>query len=185
MKYFTITFDDNDTHSAIARRYDLAGVNQSVVYTGETISEWCDDVTFWVEGDDLEDYLFCAIPGWIIVSQQVESIIQRFTTTIQFLPVHIIRDNKAISGYKLLQILDIVSALDIERTIWLTSQKDKVDYPQLNILKAVLSSEKIEGKHIFRLKEKLSQVYISEDVKMALEANRATSGFKFLNATVI
>lgn len=62
----------------------------------------------------------------------------------------------------------------------MTTDREHVQYPQLNILKEALQKDKIEKFDIFRLFELKTQIYVSETFKNCLEQHNASLGFSFM-----
>jgi hypothetical protein len=188
--YYKIGFDDTDPLAMISKEWDLKGVDRWFVYRGLWVENWPEDVTFYVEGEHLEDYLCCALPEWILISARVRDALETCRIDgVQFLSVRIVHKEKEleIKSYWLLNVIRSVEALDWEKTRWLhPERKEKDEHPILDIVKVALRSDALSGVDIFRLKVKgdKGQIYISSHLKQCLEITRATSGFKFVPTPV-
>jgi hypothetical protein len=186
MYYYKLGFDDTDPKAMISREWDLKGIDRWFVYKGLSVEDWPEDVTFYVEGEHLEDYLCCALPGWILISESVHKAMGNCSVEgVQFLPIQIVHKEKQleIEPYWLLNIIRSIEALDWERTRWFhPERKEEDEHPILDIIRVALKSDSLRGIDIFRLKVKDStgQIYISPYLKQCLETAGATSGFKFI-----
>jgi hypothetical protein len=184
--YYKVRPDDSDPQGVISTEWDLRGVDRWIVYKGIWIENWPENVTFYAEGEHLEDYLFCALHGWILVSDRARRAIETCSTDgVQFLSIRIVHKPQRLEPgpYWLLNVVRQEEALDWERTRWLHPDRKEVDErPILDILREALSLDTLRGVDIFRLKVKgsVGQVYISPYLKQCLEAAEAIKGFKFI-----
>lgn len=184
--YYKVWFSEADQEGLIAYGHDLRGVNRYIVFDGTWIENWPPNVTLYVEGKHPEDYLFSTLNGWIPLSKRVQQVFEACDIQgVQFLPIRIVhKSGVEIPGYAVLNVLNVIPALDHEHTVWLTSEKDQVEYPQLNILKVALNRDAIGGIDIFRLQESRTEMFISRRLKECLERAGATAGFKFIPVAV-
>ncbi len=183
--YYRVWFDDSDPLAAFSREEDLKGVDPWIVHSGTWIKDWPEGVTLFIEREHLEDYLFCTLPDWIVVSERARRALEQCQIDgIQFLPVRVVRKESGVEvgPYWLLHAVRLVEGLDWERTRWFHPEdKYKDEHPALDIITVTLNAEAIEGIDIFRLKIKdsIRGIYISHKVKQCLESAGAVSGFRF------
>lgn len=176
--YYKLWFEE--TGGAVCRKADLKGVSEYFIYRPEPIKKWPEGVTFYTEGDPLEDYLFPTMVNWILVSERVKQALEELGVKgVQFLPIQVVRQEtgEEVPGYYVLHVWKHIPALDEEHSVFLEPRDEK--YPQLSILKVALRREAIGDADIFRLKEKHVSVYASRRVKERLEEIGAT-GFKWI-----
>jgi len=172
--------------AVIGVRDNLTDFDQELFVIGQSISDWPLDATLIVEGYELTDYLFYPLSSWITVSEKVQRALMRSNLQgVQFLPLRVEHVSGAsLPGYSVLNVLEVCSALDVEHTEWLTPEREKSQYPELNIWEIALDSQKLRGKHIFRLAEVRSQVFVSEVFVQSLRTEKATKGFSFIKARI-
>ncbi len=183
--YFEVWFDDSDPLAVFSQEEDLRGVDRWLVYKGTRIESWPEGVTFFVQGEHVEDYLFSTLHGWLLISERARGALEECAATeVQFLPVRVIHKKKQveIGPYWLLNVLRLIEALDWNRTRWLhPERKHEDEHPVLDIVKVALNLSVLKGVNIFRLKVKDTTrgVYISQELKECLE-HAGVSGFKFI-----
>lgn len=188
--YYKLWMDESDPHAMISREEDLGGIDRWIIYKGIWIEQWPLEVTFYVEGEHPEDYLFSALHGWILVSERVRQALARCSVEgVQFLLVRVVHraTGADIAPYYALNVVRLVEALDWERTRWLHPDRKFVDdHPILDIVQVALRRDAVRGTDIFRLRVKrdVGEVFVSPRVKQCLERAGATSGFRFLPAPV-
>lgn len=176
--YYKLWFEE--TGGAVCRKADLKGVDEYFIYRPEPVEEWPEGITFYAEGEPLEDYLFPTVVDWILISERVKQALEGLGVEgVQFLPIRVVRKEtgEEVPGYYVLHVWKHIPALDEEHTVFLEPRDEK--YPQLSIIKVALRREAIGGADIFRLKEKPVSVYVSRRVKERLEEIGAT-GFKWI-----
>ncbi len=176
--YYKLWFEE--TGGAVCRKADLKGVSEYFIYRPEPVKKWPAGITFYAEGEPLEDYLFPTVVNWILVSGRVKQVLEELGVEgVQFLPIRVVRKEtgEEVPGYYVLHVWKHIPALDEEHTVFLEPKDEK--YPQLSILKVALRREAIGKADIFRLKEKHVSVYVSRRVKERLEEIGAT-GFKWI-----
>lgn len=181
-KYYYNLFFKEVRDGLIAYRDDFKGINRDVFLEGMFISNWPSNATLFVHGKNPTDYLFYPLASWFTVSSKVKEALEAERIGgIQFLPVRVEhRSGITIPGYSILHVLTVIPALDYEHTEWMTTDREHVQYPQLNILKEALQKDKIEKFDIFRLFELKTQIYVSETFKNCLEQHNASLGFSFM-----
>jgi len=179
VNYYRMWFDDSDPLAMICRKADLGAVSEHFVYQPRPVKEWPARITFYAEGQHAEDYLFPTMVNWILVSERVKQMLDQLPLDgVQFLPVNVVTvaDGAEMLGYHVLHVWKQISALDKERTIFSTSRHE--DYPQLDIVRAVLRRAAIGGANMFRLRERNTSVYVSQLVKECFE-DKGLTGFRW------
>lgn len=172
--------------AVIGVRDNLTDFDPELLVSGRSLSDWPSDATLIVEGYELTDYLFYPLSPWITVSEKVQLAIRRSNLQgVQFLPLRVEHVSGAsLPGYSVLNVLEVRSALDVGHTEWLTPEREKSQYPELNIWKIALDSQKLRGTHIFRLAEVRTEVFVSEVFVQSLRTEKATKGFNFIKARI-
>jgi hypothetical protein len=170
-----------ETGGAVCRKVDLQGVSEYFIYRPEPVKEWPKGVTFYAEGEPLEDYLFPTVVDWVPISERVKQVLEELGAMegVQFLPIRVVRKEtgEEVPGYWVLHVWKHISALDEEHTKFIEPRNEK--YPQLSIAVVALRWAAIKDVDIFRLKEKHVSIYVSRRVKERLEEIGAT-GFKWI-----
>lgn len=187
MFYYKIWFDDTDPLGLVLEKGDLKGVDRWIVYTGKPIETWPEGVTFYAEGEHIEDYL--AGTSWVVISERARQALERcLIREIQFLPVAIKHKKLVIGQYWVINVLQVAEALDWKHTRWMYPERKYTDeYPLLNILRESFRWDVVKDLDAFLLsvKGKLERfIYISPRVKECLERSGASSGFKFIPIAV-
>ena len=177
-QFFKLFFNDENEKAIVCKEYKLQGVKKFDVSKGRFIQEWPNDVTLYYESGEPEDYLGNAL-GWLVVSPLVQRILNEMgVENTQFLPIsikNVITEKKDLHGYAVLNILNVISALDKKHSTY----EEDPEFPEYPIiLKVALCRKSIQNTDIFRLKEQNCLVFISQRVKDELELVKVT-GFKF------
>lgn len=185
-EYYKVWFSEEDPEGLIAYQQALGDVDEYALSKGMWIEDWPLNVTLYVKGKHPQDYLFSAVNNWMLVSKRVQQVFEACDIQgVQFLPVRIVhKSGVEIPGYAALNVLNVIPALDREHTVWLTPDRDEVEYPALNIVKVALNRSAIGGADIFRLQERPIQVIISRRLKECLERAGTTTGFRFIPVPV-
>ncbi len=180
-QYYNLTFSEV-RGGLIVYQDDCRGVNKDLLTEGAPITNWPSDATLYVKGKTTTDYLFYPLSPWFTISKKAQIALQEANIDgIQYLPIHVVhKSGIEIPGYVIVNVLTVVAALDYEHTVWMTPDRERVAYPQLNILEEALQRKKIEGFDIFRLVELKTQVYVSKYFSECLERKNATVGFGFM-----
>jgi hypothetical protein len=180
--YYNLSFKEVQDGLIICHE-DFKGINREVLLEGTFISYWPSNVTLFVQGKNPTDYLFYPLAPWFTVSRRVKEVLEAENIGgIQFLPVQVEhRSGIFIPGYSILNVCNLIPALDYEHTEWITTDHEHVQYPQLNIWKVALQMKLLEKIDIFRLAELRTEIYVSETFKNCLEQNKASLGFSFLH----
>jgi hypothetical protein len=180
-KYYNLTFKEVK-EAMIAYDHNLFDLDMNIFYSGEPITNWSDNVTIYVEGKKSIDYIFYPMSPMLPVSKKVQqTLISANIEGIQFLPIRVENKNGCeILDYAILHVVDIIPALDYVHTVWVTDEKEKAQYPEMNIWEEALQLNSIIGKDIFRLAEMKTEIYVSQNFVNCLKKNNATLGFEFV-----
>lgn len=176
--YYKLWF--KETGGAICRKADLKGVSEYFIYKPEPMEEWPEGVTFYAEGEPLEDYLFPTVVDWVLISERVKQVLEELGVGgVQFLPIRVVRKEtgEEVPGYYVLHVWKHIPALDEEHTMYIEPKSEK--YPEPIIGKVALRKEAIGNADVFRLAEFNVSIYVSRRVKGRLEEIGAT-GFKWI-----
>ncbi len=180
-QYYNLTFSEV-RGGLIVYQDDFKGFDKNLLTEGNPTTDWPSDVTLYVKGKNPTDYLFYPLSPWFTISKKAKVAVEEANIEgIQFLPVHVVHKSEIeIPGYVIVNVLTVVAALDYEHTTWMTPDRERVTYPQLNIMEEALQRKKIEEFEIFRLVELKTEVYVSIKFKECLERKNATVGFGFM-----
>jgi hypothetical protein len=176
--YYKLWFEE--TGGAVCRKADLKGVSEYFIYQLAPVEEWPRGITFYAEGEPIEDYLFPTMVDWVLISERVKAVLEELKVAgVQFLPIRVVRKKtgEEVPGYYVLHVWKQIPALDEEHTVYLEPRSEK--YPEPIIGKVALRKEAIGNADIFRLAEYDVQIYVSRRVKERLEEIGAT-GFKWI-----
>lgn len=187
MKYFKLLYDyEKDNDYVNCDHAHLGSIDKYVLNRGEIIKQW-ENIMFEynsVEGNILTDYI-ANLYRWLIVSDRfIQLTNDILCNQVQYLPITI-RDkqtNKEIDSYRAVNILNVADGLDLEKAIY--------DYFSLNdqkiisVRKYVLKGNSIKGQHIFRLKDDMIPIFVSENFKKIIEDNMLV-GFDFFEVEVV
>jgi hypothetical protein len=164
---------------------DIGSMNEYITVCGSEIEQW-DTVIFAydsAEGAVFTDYL-ANLYRWFVVSlhfrQAAKNILEK---QVQYLPVKIINKTtkEEMDSYCVANIVTVVDALDMDKSKYDVYELD--DEKIISVEKYALKGSKIEGKHIFRLKDDTIPIFVSEELKKIIEDNCLT-GFDFLEVDV-
>ncbi len=181
--------DHSDPDPMVLREWDPRGISEYALPSDSPMEHWPEDVTFFATGAHHEDYLFPAVVSWIIVSETVrKALVACGITDFQLLPVRVIHkeSGKDLGPHWVMHPLQVIEALDVDHTHWLTALKDKNKHALMDIWQEAFREESIRDIDIFylRVNEDMDvRIYVSERVKSCLEHVRVT-GFKFLPVPV-
>ncbi len=187
MKYYKLMYDhEHDKGWISCKEGNSNSINQYIVCKGETIAQWPEKVM--LEYDSKEDNIFTDylhnVNGWLIVSKQFRTLMRTLIEEeVQYLPVEVkdVVTEESVTDYKVANIIDVLEALDLEHSDY--SYITAKDIKLLSVRKYGLKAEVIKGHHIFKLKESIMPIFVSEVFKKEIEANRL-SGFSFLEVKV-
>lgn len=186
MRYYKLMYDyEKDDGYINCDRADIGDMNEYIVSKGVIIDEWKDVVFKYdsTEGTILTDYL-ANLYRWLIVSDKfVEVTKSVIGNQVQYLPVKIVENTEKVGDIscQVANIVNVLDAFDLENSdysIFKLRERQVV-----SVKKYALKSDKIEGNHIFRLKDDMIPVFVSETLKKIIEDNNL-SGFAFLEVAV-
>lgn len=181
--YYKVSFAETNPNAAICKHYDLQGVDRNIERKVQLMPNWPQGVTFFYENGEREDLLGNAL-GWLLISKRIKATLTEIAATpMQFLPVTVVDTTTGHQtlDYCVLNVLCALPALHRQHALYRISTTDP---DRLNVIKVVLNKGIVNAHPIFRLKEFISQLYISEDVKNRLDA-LVVSGFRFIPTKVL
>lgn len=183
MKYYQLMYNHKNSYNCInCKEVNLNKINEYIVTIGQYINNWEEYIEFKYNPNDGEiftDYLF-NIYGWLVVSDKFIRLCDEYINAdVQYLNINIKNelDNSIISTYKVLNILDVVDAIELEYSDYSEFELDNEKF--ISITKYAINGEKVSGHHIFRLKNSTMPIFVSEKIKSTIEQNNLT-GFDFL-----
>lgn len=188
MKYFKLLHDFNrkDSTDMVCRSSDNIeanyGVDQYSVSQGKPIKLWNEQFSFYYdpsEGSVPTDYLINDL-SWFVVSPRLRAILEATAPQdVQFLPVRILntQDSSEISGFSVANIITVVDALDLDNSIYSFYELDGEKI--LAVRKHALSLHGIKGASIFRLRDDIVPIFVSEEVVNVISRHGLT-GCSFL-----
>ncbi len=186
MRFFKLMYDyENDYGYASCDVAKIGNMNKYVTISGREINQW-DNVVFEynsTKGSVLTDYL-ANLYRWPIVSSFFRKLTyELIKNQVQYLPIKVI-DNFTkveINSYYVVNIVKTIDALDLEKSKYDIFELD--DKKFISVEKYALRDNKICGVHIFRLKEDVIPIFVSDSIKKIIESNNLV-GFKFLEVGV-
>lgn len=187
MRYFKLLKDYTDENEIFCTCENTLGWEQYELSEGKQISNWDKKVTFYynpIEGNFIPDYIHNNL-SWFLVSPQFQMILNEVVQNgIQFLPIIIKNEenDNLINGYSVANVINVVDAIDYENSTYSVFELD--DEKFYDITKYALDENKINGKHIFKLKGDEIPIFVSELVKELIEKENIT-GCDFLEVDVI
>lgn len=177
---------ENDDKYIICDVGNIGDMDEYIVSNGDLISNW-KDVKFEynpIEGDIFSDYV-ANIYRWLIISNRFQMETQKLiSNSVQYLPIRILDsvNGNENSSYCVVNILDILDALDLNNSKYDVFELE--DEKIVSIEKYALKKTKIQGHHIFRLKDDTIPIFVSEEIKKIVE-EKALSGFAFVEVQVV
>ena len=187
MKFYKLMYDyKNDKNYINCKIIEKGIIDEYLVSEGRYITEW-PEILFGYdasEGKQKTDYI-ANLYRWLIVSDKFYSLINDLfpDLNVQFLPVKMfeIKEKDCEESYKVLNILDVVDALDLEQSIYDVFELG--DEKIYSVSKYALKKDAVKGKDIFRLKDDTIPIFVSESIKTMIENNNL-KGFDFLEVPV-
>lgn len=187
MRYYKLIYDyEQDDNYANCDVADIGNMNEYITIGGKEIEQWGEVVFEYdsTEGDVLTDYL-SNLHRWFVVSENFcKQTQETIESQVQYLPIKVIdRFNGAqVDSYFVANIVTVIDALDLDNSKYDIFELD--DEKSISVEKYALKSSEIVNKHIFRLKDDMIPIFVSETLKKIIENNEFT-GFKFLEVDVI
>ncbi|EDO7462878.1 hypothetical protein GZ714_001941 [Campylobacter coli] len=185
MKYYKMMYNYN--HNDVDNWYscDLVDIKNNDKYAlleSKPITNW-QTPSFKIdknEGDILTDLIHNDC-GWRIVSPKFINLMQDLIKDcVQYLDVEIKSQEINYYGCKIMHVIKSLEALDYEHSVY-TYMGDNDEY--LSITKAVLKKSKLDGSHIFRIKDDEVPVFVSSEFRKIVRENNLL-GFSFSEVMV-
>lgn len=177
---------DNDKDVINCRANELYGINRYDVEKGVEINNWNERVNFYCNstaGDRFSDYLANDL-AWFIVSPKFKKALQDCKVEgVQYLPVNLVNeiDGSNLAEFYLVNICNLVDALDLEHSKY---TEFSIDNEKLISVKVyALKRNRLSNAQIFRLKGSSFAIFVSENIKKAIEKNKV-KGCSFLEVKV-
>ncbi|MDP4147337.1 MAG: hypothetical protein Q8936_23175 [Bacillota bacterium] len=154
------------------------------VRRGVFIKEWDDSITFYVdlsEGIVVNDYLDNNL-SWLIVSDNFKKVIEDAGIDgIQYLPINIMSKggNEKLGNYYVANIYNLLNAVDMNESEYIQFRSGGY-----SIVKYAVKADNIKNCDIFRLKEGIVPIFVSEKMKKLIQYNKLT-GFAFTKVKVV
>jgi uncharacterized protein DUF1629 len=189
--YWIIGPDDVNVRPFVADDYDLEGYNDRDFRRGEPIKVW--ERSAWLRSTKPawdgkpDDVLRTPLIAPIYSARLRDALERAGIGGIQYLPVRVLHlDGSEIPGYSIANVLNYVSALDLDRSEYLSlgphqpSTKGDIDY----LFCAALRRSALRGSHVIRLQESPTSLYASAYFKHIFEAHSCT-GYDFSELVII
>lgn len=186
MKYFKVMYDyENESKYAGCAKCDLKGLDQYSTMQGIPLKNTYVNPVFYLnfsKGNILSDYLQ-NVYGWLLVSNQFVKLAKPyFERAVEYLPVDLINNSMVLDVcYCAINITNVIDALDLENSQYSVLGED--DWKVLAVQKYAFKEAAIQGHHIFKVKDSVIPVFVSEVIKDLVEKNGLT-GFSFLEVKV-
>ena len=185
--YWAIAWGNTVSQAYVSDADDLKGYEDWHFRKGQYIEDWnpgawiqCTDPKWDGEPDDvLQTHL--NIP---IYSPRLQALIRNTKFSgIQFLPIRVLHMNESeIPGFAIANILNIPSAMDMERSHYTMFNEDDcepVDRGKVSgVYRMVLKRSALSGYDVVRVKEFHQSLYVSDRFKSEFEIGRFT-GYAF------
>ncbi len=186
MKIYKLLYDyENDTEFVNCDSSNLREMDEYIVSSGKTVEHWENIVLEYdsYKGKVLTDYIANQY-RWLVVSDTfrklTDGILEGY---VQYLPVTITDKNKIIEPVtcNVANITTLVDAFDYENSKYDIFELD--DEKIISVEKYALKGDEIGNVPIFRLKDDMIPVFVSEEIKSLIEDN-GLKGFAFLEVDV-
>jgi hypothetical protein len=172
---------------------DTKGFDEYKMMDGIPLSNvWPGNVIVYVTGE-IDVDLFRGGPYYKIISDKVRDIIShKWSDSTEFLPVKVVHheSKKEFGSYWVLNVVQVLEALDEENTMWNVGHPPPPDerIPHASYIKPALKREVILGKGIFRIRWRDSvngaANFITNELREDLQKAHATLGMDFLPVKV-
>ncbi|ECO7164134.1 hypothetical protein FXN18_09625, partial [Campylobacter jejuni] len=161
---------------------DIKNNDEYALLESKPITNW-QTPSFEIDKDDgkiLTD-LISNVYNWRIVSPKFINLMQDLIKDcVQYLDVEIKSQEINYYGCKIMHVIKSLEALDYEHSVY-TYMGDNDEY--LSITKAVLKKSKLDGSHIFRIKDDEIPVFVSSEFRKIVRENNLL-GFSFSEVKV-
>jgi len=90
------------------------------------------------------------------------------------MPIEVVNKDtgEEIGKYSVVNVLPMLDALDLENSVYTMFDIEGRDEKRLSVVKYGIKEEKVGGHHIFRLKDSIFAVFVSEEFKRIVEKNK-------------
>ena len=170
MKYYEMMYDYENDDSFLFAEPCVDVEDEYIVYDGKIIEGW-DTIKFECDIDEgpVPTEKLGNAYGWEMFSEKALNLFEDIIKgDVQLLPVVIVdKDNGQDMGkYFVVNVLPLLDALDLEHSVY------DYDDDQLSVVKYAIKEEKVEGHHIFRLRDSRFAVFVSEKFREIAKANK-------------
>lgn len=176
-------------------RHDFFGVNLLDFFSGESMPNW--DNRSWLGADKAEfdgtpfDAL-CDHLGIPVISERMSTSLLEHVLKpgeVEFLPVRLIRpNNREILGYRIMNILHSVPALDLERSKFVSYNPAYIDpatnRPHVAVGRPAIRGDLLKSRSIVRIPDVQMSIFVSQCFVDVYRQNRFT-GCTFTKVMVV
>lgn len=113
---------------------------------------------------------------WFVVSNRLQSILQKLNTEIQYLPVRIVEENsnENLEEYYIANITRVVDALCLEKSLYFETEIPSIG-TIYTVSKYCIYDERTENSDIFKLANRQEiPIFVSERFKKIIEEEKIT-----------
>ena len=178
MKYYKLSMDMERENDIVCHYQNDYGIQQNVFNVGRFYENWDGKFEFYynkMEGHVLTDYL-ANDKGWFVVSNRLQSILQKLNTEIQYLPVRIVEENsnENLEEYYIANITRVVDALCLEKSLYFETEIPSIG-TIYTVRKYCIYDERTENSDIFKLANRQEiPIFVSERFKKIIEEEKIT-----------
>lgn len=184
MKYYHMGYTFNEAEKCnyiYCSKVDMHGLDQYVVTDGKRLSPiWKTAGCFYDsrKSDTWSDYILSNLCIPIVSPKFVELTYDLLKNQVEFLDVTITdeKDGSVTYGFKVLNVLNLVDAIDLEHSDYFTIELDGETI--YSVKKEAIFEEKVKDFDIFRLEKSEIAIIVSEKLKKIACKNKLT-GFYF------
>ena len=189
MKYYELIYDyENDSDAVVCDISEQNELDMNQFELGFVIDDWNEEFSLYYnpsEGDYFTDYLGNSL-GLFVISSRLKEILELVQPGgIQYLPIVVksVVGNRERRDYVIANIINVIEALDFENSIyneWVVDDTHKILAFELHALKR----NAIEHSNVFRLKEDILPIFLSEKT-MQLICEKNITGCDFSEIRVV
>lgn len=186
MRYFRLEYDDITPNDNIfCNKSDIGSMDPYILNQGNLILSWNVPTFLFnpLKGNTMPDYLFTP-HSWLIVSDRFMQVTEpRLRNEVQFLPVRVINSftHQEHLNYFAVNIIGLIDALDWSHAEYERFDEENPDF--IFVSKYALQESNIGQRSILRLKCNPFPVFVSEELKLAIEQAHL-NGFLFQEVAV-